>query len=124
MLAIGCIQAQECHTGHCPTGIATQSKRLQRGLVPKFKKLRFARYINTLRKETLQMTHACGYEHPCQIKMKDIDISGGDNNKIKTLAQAYSYEKDVVPFSSMDSLYNCSYLGGLEKKENIFNRIN
>ena len=124
MLAIGCIQAQECHTGHCPTGIATQSKRLQRGLVPKFKKLRFARYINTLRKETLQMTHACGYEHPCQIKMKDIDISGGDNNKIKTLAQAYSYEKDVVPFSSMDSLYNCSYLGGLEKRENIFNRIN
>jgi glutamate synthase domain-containing protein 2 len=32
MLSIGCIQAQECHTGHCPTGIATQSKRLQRGL--------------------------------------------------------------------------------------------
>lgn len=56
--------------------------------------------------------------------MKDIDISGGDNNKIQTLAQAYSYEKDVVPFSSMVSLYNCSYLGGLEKRENIFNRIN
>ena len=24
MLAIGCIQAQKCHTGHCPTGVATQ----------------------------------------------------------------------------------------------------
>ena len=26
MLSIGCIQAQECQTGHCPTGIATQNK--------------------------------------------------------------------------------------------------
>ena len=25
MMAIGCIQAQRCHTGHCPTGVATQS---------------------------------------------------------------------------------------------------
>jgi glutamate synthase domain-containing protein 2 len=24
MLAIGCIQAQRCHTNHCPTGVATQ----------------------------------------------------------------------------------------------------
>ena len=25
MLSIGCIQAQRCHTGHCPTGVATQN---------------------------------------------------------------------------------------------------
>ena len=25
MFAIGCIQAQRCHTGRCPTGVATQS---------------------------------------------------------------------------------------------------
>ena len=31
MMAIGCIQAQRCHTGHCPTGVATQSKWLMRG---------------------------------------------------------------------------------------------
>ncbi len=24
MLAVGCIQAQRCHTGHCPTGVATR----------------------------------------------------------------------------------------------------
>ena len=30
MLAIGCIQAQRCHTGSCPTGIATQNKWLMR----------------------------------------------------------------------------------------------
>ena len=31
MLSIGCIQAQRCHTGHCPTGIATSSTWLQIG---------------------------------------------------------------------------------------------
>ena len=31
MLAVGCIQAQRCHTGHCPTGVATQSAWLMRG---------------------------------------------------------------------------------------------
>ena len=25
MMSIGCIQAQRCHTDHCPTGVATQS---------------------------------------------------------------------------------------------------
>ena len=34
MLAIGCIQAQRCHTGHCPTGVATQNEWLMRGLDP------------------------------------------------------------------------------------------
>ena len=51
MLSIGCIQAQECHTGHCPTGIATQNAWLQRGLDPSIKAIRFGNYINTLRRD-------------------------------------------------------------------------
>ena len=34
MMAIGCIQAQRCHTNHCPTGVATQHSWLIRGLDP------------------------------------------------------------------------------------------
>jgi glutamate synthase domain-containing protein 2 len=30
MFALGCIQAQACHTGACPTGVATQDPRRQR----------------------------------------------------------------------------------------------
>ena len=30
LLAIGCIQAQRCHTNHCPTGIATQKEELRK----------------------------------------------------------------------------------------------
>ena len=42
MLSIGCIQAQQCHTGHCPTGITTHNKRLQRGLDIHSKSKRFS----------------------------------------------------------------------------------
>ena len=34
MLAVGCIQAQKCHTDECPTGVATQNPWLARGLDP------------------------------------------------------------------------------------------
>jgi hypothetical protein len=37
MLAIGCIQAQRCHTGRCPTGVTTQSRWLMHGLDPELK---------------------------------------------------------------------------------------
>lgn len=119
MISIGCIQAQECHTDHCPTGVATQNKRLARGLDPTLKSVRFGNYVNTLRKETLMMTHACGYEHPSQFLMKDIDISCGDNNKTITAAQAYGYEKDAVAFETVNSIRECTYLGGLGKSANI-----
>ena len=64
------------------------------------------------------MTHACGYEHPCQMNMRDIDISGGDNNKLVNLEKTYGYKKEEVPFNSMESLFNCSYLSGLKQEKN------
>jgi len=122
MISIGCIQAQECHTDKCPTGIATQNKWLSSGIDPTLKSVRFAKYINTLRKETLEMTHACGYEHPCQMKMKDIDISCGDNNRTVTMVEAFRYEKDEVHYTNMQDLFNCEYLGGLGKEQNKLNK--
>src|SRR3712207_313588 len=51
MLAIGCVQAQKCHTDTCPTGVATQNAWLSRGLVPDEKADRVANYIQTLRRD-------------------------------------------------------------------------
>ncbi|MBY0425808.1 MAG: FMN-binding glutamate synthase family protein, partial [Cytophagales bacterium] len=113
MMSIGCIQAQICHTNRCPAGVATNSKWLQAGLDPTLKSVRFYNYATTLRKEILEITHAAGYEHPAQMKMTDVDISMGDNNLTQTLKDAYGYEKVEVPFTSMEELYNCPYLGGL-----------
>ncbi len=74
MLAIGCIQAQRCHTGHCPTGVATQNRWLMSGLDPTYKGARLANYIVTLRKEILQLAHACGELHPALISSENFEI--------------------------------------------------
>ena len=77
MMAIGCIQAQRCHTGHCPAGIATQNRWLMRGLDPTLKSARAANYIVALRKELLQLTHTCGLAHPGQLTIDQFDILDG-----------------------------------------------
>jgi glutamate synthase domain-containing protein 2 len=74
MLAIGCIQAQQCHTGHCPTGVATQNKWLVTGLDPTYKSARVANYITSLRKELLQLCRACGELHPALVTTEDFEI--------------------------------------------------
>ena len=67
MMALGCIQAQVCHTGRCPTGITTQDPLRERALVVSDKGPRVAQYhANTLHalKELLQAT---GLMHPDQL---------------------------------------------------------
>jgi glutamate synthase domain-containing protein 2 len=76
MLAIGCIQAQQCHTGHCPTGVATQSAWLMRGLDPTLKSARLANYLVSLRKDLLHLANACGQPHPSSVPLSAIDILG------------------------------------------------
>lgn len=44
MLALGCIQARQCNSNHCPTGVATQDENLIKGLVPADKKVRVFNY--------------------------------------------------------------------------------
>ncbi len=64
MLAIGCIQAQVCHTSHCPTGVATQNAWLARGLDTTDKSKRLAQYMVALRKDLFCLAHSCGVPHP------------------------------------------------------------
>jgi glutamate synthase domain-containing protein 2 len=90
MLAIGCIQAQKCHTGFCPSGIATQNKYLQRGVVPTSQGQQLANYFETFNKETLGVTHASGYVHPSQFTTKDIERSSGVDS-FKTLEEIHGY---------------------------------
>lgn len=93
MLAIGCIQAQKCHTDHCPAGVATQNPRLQRGLDPDLQSLRLARYVQSFRNEILAVTHACGYEHPSQFTADDVEMSSGPA-KFTTLRELHGYTPD------------------------------
>lgn len=77
MLSIGCIQAQRCHTGHCPAGIATQSKWLQRGLDPTSKAVRLANYIAVLRRDLTLLSRACGEPHPALVTLDHMEFLNG-----------------------------------------------
>jgi glutamate synthase (ferredoxin) len=103
MLAIGCIQAQKCHTGHCPVGVATQSGWWQRGLNVHHKASRFTSYIRAFRKELLDLAHAAGYEHPQQITSTDIEICTGVNT-FSTLEESLGYKCDDLDLNKMADL--------------------
>jgi glutamate synthase domain-containing protein 2 len=90
MLAIGCIQAQECHTGRCPTGVATQSEWLVRGLDPTLKSARLANYLVTLRKELLLLASACGEAHPALVPLDRLEIVDGFSSR--SAREVFGYE--------------------------------
>ena len=74
MLAIGCIQAQRCHTDSCPTGVATHSRWLMHGLDPELKSARAANYIVGLRSELLSLGRACDVRHPALVDPDSIEV--------------------------------------------------
>lgn len=74
MLAIGCIQAQRCHTGGCPAGVATQSRWLMRGLDPREKGPRAANYVVALRAELMALSRSCGVRHPALLGPDHLEI--------------------------------------------------
>jgi glutamate synthase domain-containing protein 2 len=93
MLAIGCIQALRCHTGHCPTGVATQSPWLMRGLDPELKSARAANYIVALRAEMLALARACGARHPALIDPDRIEIVS-ERYGSAPLSEVFGYEPE------------------------------
>jgi glutamate synthase domain-containing protein 2 len=103
MMATGCIQSLQCHTGHCPTGVATMDAWLQRGLVIDDKAKRVGKFIQGFRKEILALSHTAGYEHPDQFNARDIELSTGIN-KFSTLREVMGYEADPTEFVSMQQL--------------------
>ncbi len=85
MFALGCIQAQTCHTGHCPTGVTTQDPVRQQALVVPDKAERvFSFHQNTLKalKELLQ---AAGLQHPQDITLHHI-VRRVEDSQVRLLA--------------------------------------
>ncbi len=91
MFSIGCIQAQRCHTDRCPTGVTTHSRWLTRGLDPGTKSIRCANYLVRLREELLQLSHACGKEHPSLVTLDDLEILG-DRLDSRPGREVFGYE--------------------------------
>ena len=85
MFALGCIQAQACHTGHCPTGVTTQDPLRQRALVVPDK----AERVYSFHKNTLhalkELVQAAGLKHPREIRPEHI-ARRGSGDQVKLLA--------------------------------------
>jgi glutamate synthase domain-containing protein 2 len=72
MFALGCIQAQTCHSGACPTGVATQDPQRQQALVVPTKLERVARYHANTLAALKELVQAAGLQHPGQISAAHI----------------------------------------------------
>ncbi|MFD0931819.1 FMN-binding glutamate synthase family protein [Psychroflexus salinarum] len=68
MLALGCIQAMKCNTNECPTGVATNDKRLVRGLVVSKKWKRVRNYQKNIIEDFLDLLAASGCSSIDQLK--------------------------------------------------------
>jgi hypothetical protein len=67
MLALGCIQAQTCHTGQCPTGVTTQDPMRERALVVPDKAVRVYNFHRSTLHALKELVQAAGLKHPGEI---------------------------------------------------------
>ncbi len=72
MFALGCIQAQHCHTGACPTGVTTQDPLRQRALVVPTKMERVWRFHHHTLEALKELVQAAGLQHPGELTASHI----------------------------------------------------
>ena len=68
MFSLGCVQSMKCHTDNCPTGIATQDPKRQRGIVVTDKARRVQRFQQQTAAALRDIVIAMGLESPWQIR--------------------------------------------------------
>ncbi len=90
MMSVGCIQALMCNTNQCPTGVATQDKELQKGLVVDDKKIRVANFHNETVKSAVELMAAAGIKDTNKLHRGLIyrRVSAG---QIQTYAETYPH---------------------------------
>ena len=72
MFSLGCIQAQHCHTGTCPTGVATQDPLRQQALVVPDKAQRVFNFHRQTLQALQELVQAAGLTHPNQLSASHI----------------------------------------------------
>ncbi|MCA0213382.1 MAG: FMN-binding glutamate synthase family protein [Proteobacteria bacterium] len=85
MFALGCIQAQACHTGHCPTGVTTQDPLRQQALVVPDKAERVYQYHRNTLHALKELVQAAGLTHPNDITAHHI-VRRLDDTEVRLLA--------------------------------------
>ncbi|MCJ2179870.1 FMN-binding glutamate synthase family protein [Novosphingobium album (ex Hu et al. 2023)] len=92
MFSLGCVQSMKCHTGECPTGIATQVPWRQKGLVVDDKAERVARFQKETLKALREIVVAMGYDSPWDLTQHDM-YQRIDSAKAGALDEVYHFVK-------------------------------
>ncbi len=87
MFALGCLQAQTCHTGNCPTGVTTQDPLRQQSLVVPDKAERVFNFHQMTLHALKELVQAAGVMHPGEITAHHIVRRAADQ-KVMSLAQS------------------------------------
>jgi len=100
MFALGCIQAQTCHTGACPTGVTTQDPKRQQALVVPDKTERVWRFHENTLHALKELVQAAGLTHPDQITASHIVRRSADHD-VKLLANQLHFLKSGELLAAM-----------------------
>jgi glutamate synthase domain-containing protein 2 len=90
MFALGCIQALECNSNTCPTGVATQDPSLMKGLVVDDKKVRVFNYHRLTVASAVELLGAAGLRHPYELTRAYINRRISPN-MIQSYMETYPY---------------------------------
>ena len=101
MFALGCIQAQTCHTGSCPTGVTTQDAQRQKALVVADKAERVWRFHENTLHALKELIQAAGLRHPQEISANHIVRRTTDHN-VKLLANLLHFVEPGALLAAME----------------------
>ena len=92
MFALGCLQAQTCHTGHCPTGVSTQDPNRMRALVVPDKAERVFQFHQNTLKALKELLAAAGLTHPANLGPEHV-IQRVSATEVRSLAALHTWAK-------------------------------
>jgi glutamate synthase domain-containing protein 2 len=101
MFALGCIQAQTCHTGQCPTGVTTQDPQRQQALVVTDKAERVVRFHQNTLHALKDLVQAAGLQHPREIGPEHI-VRRTSEHQVRLLANELSFVSPGALLAAMD----------------------
>jgi glutamate synthase domain-containing protein 2 len=72
MFSLGCIQARDCSSGHCPTGVATMDKNRYRALDIESRAKRVNNFQRNTRFAIKELLEAAGLSHTTELTRRHI----------------------------------------------------
>ena len=96
MFALGCIQALECNSNTCPTGVATQDASLMKGLVVEDKTVRVFNFHRLTVASAVELLGAAGLHHTHELTRAYVNRRMAPN-----IMQSYMETYPYIPEGSL-----------------------